>query len=97
VYVPKGQAVTPVDKAVGAWLWSGRRATAAGLSAAALHGMKWIDQARTAFDLGRRQDMTTAVIRLDALRQATRLRVDGVAALVDVIEVPAASCNCAGR
>lgn len=43
VYVPKGQAVTPVDKAVGAWLWSGRRATVAGLSAAALHGTKWID------------------------------------------------------
>ena len=43
VYVPKGQALTPVDKAVAAWLWSGRRATAAGLSAAALHGALWID------------------------------------------------------
>ncbi|WP_193047321.1 endonuclease domain-containing protein [Mycolicibacterium baixiangningiae] len=123
VYVPKGQAVTPVDKAVGAWLWSGRRATAAGLSAAALHGTKWIDAtlpaelnqasrhktenillhsdtlvddeiclvrgicattpARTAFDLGRRKGMTTAVMRLDALRQATRLRVDDVQALVE--------------
>ncbi|WP_197374748.1 endonuclease domain-containing protein [Mycolicibacterium baixiangningiae] len=123
VYVPKGQAVTPVDKAVGAWLWSGRRATAAGLSAAALHGTKWIDAtlpaelnqasrhktenillhsdtlvddeicrvrgicattpARTAFDLGRRKGMTTAVMRLDALRQATRLRVDDVHALVE--------------
>lgn len=123
VYVPKGQAVTLLDKAVGAWLWSGRRATAAGLSAAALHGTKWIDAAlpaelnqasrhrtdnillhsdaladdesclvrgitattpaRTAFDLGRREDMTTAVVRLDALRQATRLRVDDVATLVE--------------
>lgn len=35
--------MTPVDKAIGAWLWSGRRATAAGPSAAALHGAKWID------------------------------------------------------
>lgn len=110
VYVPNGQAVTPVDKAVGAWLRSGRRATAAGLSAAALHGTKWIDAAlplnqasrhrtddillhsdtmadggiwllrgisvttpvRTAFDPGRRKGVTTAVMRLDALRQATR-------------------------
>jgi len=121
VYVPKGQAVTAVDKAVGAWLWSGRRATAAGLTAAALHGTKWIDArlpaelnqasrhktenilrhsdtlagdeicrvrgvpattpARTAFDLGRRGSVTSAVVRLDALRQATRLRVDDVDAL----------------
>lgn len=43
VYVPKGTKLTPVDKAVGAWLWSGRQATAAGLSAAALHGTRWID------------------------------------------------------
>ncbi|BBY15352.1 hypothetical protein H7K36_03945 [Mycolicibacterium litorale] len=123
VYVPKGQAVTPVDKAVGAWLWSGRRATVAGLSAAALHGTKWIDAtlpaelnqpsrhktgnillhndtltddeiclargiptttpARTAFDLGRRKGVTTAVVRLDALRQATRLRADDVEAIAD--------------
>ena len=43
VYVPKGLNVTPVDKAVGAWLWSGRRGTVAGLYAAALHGSRWID------------------------------------------------------
>ncbi len=43
VYVPQGAVMTPVDKAVAAWLWSGRRGVAAGLSAAALHGSKWID------------------------------------------------------
>ncbi|KWX26039.1 hypothetical protein H7J87_25045 [Mycolicibacterium wolinskyi] len=43
VYVPRGAKLTPVDKAVAAWLWSGRRATVAGLSAAALLGSKWID------------------------------------------------------
>lgn len=43
VYVPRGQELTPADKAVAAWLWSGRRATVAGLSAAALHGARWID------------------------------------------------------
>lgn len=114
VYVPKACEPSPVDKAVGAWLWSGRRAIPAGLSAAALHGAKWIDPkspaelnqpsrfkatgillhsdtlapeeicrvggipvttpARTAYDLGRRPGTTMAVIRLDALMQATGLR-----------------------
>lgn len=114
VYVPKGHTLTPADKAVAAWLWSGRRATAAGLSAAALHGSKWIDghlpaeinqrhrhktggillhsdrladdevctiggtpattPARTAYDIGRRRGLETAVIRLDALMQATDVR-----------------------
>jgi very-short-patch-repair endonuclease len=123
VYVPKGQALTPVDKAVAAWLWSGRRATAAGLSAAALHGMKWLDGrlpaelnhrhrhknrgillhsdtladdevcvvngvpattlARTAFDLGRRNGLTTAVIRLDALMQATDLKAMDIQEIAD--------------
>lgn len=123
VYVPKGQTVKPVDKAVGAWLWLGRRATAAGLSAAALHGSLWIDAklpaelnqpsrhktngillhsdvldddevcmvngipattpARTAFDLGRRPGTTTAVIRLDALIQATGLKSSDVEVLIE--------------
>jgi hypothetical protein len=123
VYVPKGTKVTPVDKAVAAWLWSGRRGTVAGLSAAALHGSRWIDSTspaelnqpsrhktkgillhsdtlhddetgviggvaattpvRTAFDLGRRRDTETAVIRLDALRQATDLKPEAVAALIE--------------
>jgi hypothetical protein len=114
VYVPKGHELTPVDKAVAAWLWSERRATVSGLSAAALHGSQWIDAhlpaelnqthrhktagivlhsdnlsdnevcvingvpattpTRTAYDLGRRRGLTTAVIRLDALMQATHLK-----------------------
>jgi hypothetical protein len=114
VYVPKGQVLTAVTRAVAAWLWSGRNATVAGLSAAALHGVRWIDAelpaelirveashndsitihrdklrddevsivrgipvttpARTAFDLGRRRNgLTTAVIRVDALANATTL------------------------
>jgi hypothetical protein len=43
VYVPRGATLTAVDRAVAAWLWSGRRGIAAGLSAAALHGSLWID------------------------------------------------------
>ncbi|MDX1886466.1 DUF559 domain-containing protein [Mycolicibacterium sp. 120270] len=114
VYVPTGHELAPVEKAVAAWLWSQRRATVAGISAAAMHGSLWIDSAlpaelnhrhrhktrgillhsdeleddeicvigdvpvttpaRTAYDLGRRLGLTTAVIRLDALMQATQLK-----------------------
>jgi hypothetical protein len=123
VYVPVGTKLTPVDRAVAAWLSSGRRATAAGLSAAALHGSRWIDPdlpaelnqpsrhgtagivvhsdvladdeicqvrdirattpARTVFDLGRRRGLTSAVIRTDALLQATDVKLVDVQALID--------------
>ena len=43
VYIPRGQKLTPVTRAVAAWLWSGRTATLAGLSAAAFHRTAWID------------------------------------------------------
>jgi hypothetical protein len=43
VYIPRGKKLTPVTRAVAAWLWSGRAATVAGLSAAALHRTAWID------------------------------------------------------
>jgi very-short-patch-repair endonuclease len=122
VYVPRGQALTPAQRAHAAWLWSGRRATVAGISAAAIHGAKWIDPrlpaelnqasqhkttgivlrndtlmaneievtrgipvttpARTAFDLGRRNGRTLAVIRVDALLQATALDVTDVETLI---------------
>jgi hypothetical protein len=122
-YLQKGHAPTPVDKAIAAWLWSGRRATPAGVSAAALHGALWIDArlpaelnqpsrhttrgivlhsdglwddedcvangvpattpVRTAFDLGRRKGLTTAVIRLDALMHATRLKTADIEGLIE--------------
>jgi hypothetical protein len=43
VYVPRGQQLTAVTRAKAAWLWARRDGTAAGLSAAALHGTRWID------------------------------------------------------
>lgn len=122
VYVPTGHELTAVSRGVAAWLWSGREAALAGLSAAALHGARWIDPglpaelyrqngkpvdgivihrdelpddelctlrgiaattpARTAFDLGRRKGLTRAVIRVDALANATRLEVTDVGALI---------------
>lgn len=122
VYIARGAELTPIDKARAAWLWSRRRAVVAGLSAAALHGCKWIDAAepaelnqrsqhkvagimlhcerldsaeisvvhgipattpaRTAFDLGRRRGPVGAVMRVDALLQATGLTVTDVGALI---------------
>lgn len=122
VYTPRGAILSPADKATAAWLWSGRRGVAAGLSAAALHGCRWIDAAhpaelnqssrcaptgiiihsdelrpaeitqvrgigttspaRTAFDLGRRTGITTAVIRVDALLQAADLTIAAVRSLL---------------
>ena len=62
VYIPHGQALTPVTRAVAAWLWSARRATVAGLSAAALHRTAWIDAWLLA-ELNRRsRDKTPGII-----------------------------------
>ena len=105
VYLAKRVELTPDRRAVAAWLWSGRNATIAGMSASALHGSQWIDSelpaelirgeacdvdgivihrnqlrddeicpvrgmpvttpARTAFDIGRRDRLETAIIRVE--------------------------------
>ncbi len=123
VYIARGKKLTAVTRAIAAWLWSGRSATAVGLSPAPLHRTGWIDDwlpaelnrrgrdkardiishsacldedevcvgdgialttpARTAFDLGRRKGLTTAVIRLDALTRATELKVADVEMLAE--------------
>jgi very-short-patch-repair endonuclease len=122
VYLPKGCEMTAAKRAVAAWLWSGRQSTLVGLSAAAVHGAKWIDPslpaelcrpngkpvegilihrdelfddelqsvrgmsvstpARTAFDLGRRRGRTLAVVRVDALANATGLQPAPVGQLI---------------
>jgi Protein of unknown function (DUF559) len=121
-YVPRDHELTAVTRGVAAWLWSGRRATAAGLSAAALHGTRWIEPAlpaelyrrngkpvdgivihrdelwedevctlrgiaattpaRTAFDLGRRKGLISAVTHVDALANATKLKAVDVEELL---------------
>jgi hypothetical protein len=121
VYVARESDVPLCERIVAAWLWSHREATIAGLSAAAVHGAKWISDdspvelihpntrppvgvvtrrsvlhhdevqlvderpvttaARTAFDLGRRGRLSSAVARLDALARATRLSCEEVTAV----------------
>lgn len=45
VYVRRDRQLTIRDRAVAAWLWSHRRGVLAGLTAAAWHGSKWVDEA----------------------------------------------------
>ncbi|SPX80070.1 cullin, a subunit of E3 ubiquitin ligase [Mycobacteroides abscessus] len=44
IYVPTDAQITPRKRAEAAWLWSRRKGTIAGVSAAALHGTKWLPQ-----------------------------------------------------
>lgn len=48
VYVPLDTELTPSVRAKAAWLWSRRRGMLAGLSAAAIHGAKWLPQSAPA-------------------------------------------------
>jgi hypothetical protein len=121
VYLPRESEVSLQDRIAAAWLWSHREATIAGLSAAAVHGAKWISAddpvelihanprpppgvttrrmlvhseevqsvgdwqvttpARTAFDIGRRGSLRSAVARLDALARATKVSAEDVLAV----------------
>jgi hypothetical protein len=122
VWMPRGVEPTAVHRARAAWLWSRREAVVAGLSAAAVHGSKWIDDdlpaqlvhtnrrpprlisvhtdrllpgevdqvggmpvttpARTAFDLGRRLSVDDGVQRIDALMNATDVKVAEIDAVI---------------
>lgn len=48
VYVPKDAPVTAAVTARAAWLWAGGNCVLAGMSAAAVHGTKWLDGASPA-------------------------------------------------
>jgi very-short-patch-repair endonuclease len=79
VYIPRGQAITPVDKAIAAWLWSERRGIVVGVSAAALHGSLWIDAALPA-ELNHRHRHKTRgiVLHSDSLFDGEVCVVNGV-------------------
>lgn len=79
VFVPRGTVLTPVDKAVAAWLWSGRRGVVAGVSAAALHGSKWID-AKLPAELNQpsRHQARGILLHSDVLARDEACEVDGI-------------------
>jgi very-short-patch-repair endonuclease len=118
VYARKGLDLDATDRARAAWLWSRRKATLVGDTAAAMHGTKYLPDdgpaelarvrqpaprgivvysgsiaddercfrqsidcttpARTAYDIGRRVPGDAAIIRIDALLNATRCKVEDV-------------------
>jgi very-short-patch-repair endonuclease len=45
IYVPKDVELPLYDRALAGWLWSHRQGVIAGLTASALHGAKWVDDA----------------------------------------------------
>lgn len=79
VFVPRGAVLTPVDRAVAAWLWSGRRGVVAGLSAAALHGALWID-AKLPAELNQpsRHKTTGVILHSDHLVEVEVCVLDGI-------------------
>jgi hypothetical protein len=123
VYLANEVPLTALRRARAAWLLAGPGIVLAGLSAAAVHGAKWLDgtapaeiiradrhspsgilahsyviagedvcvrrgmrvttAARTSFDIGRRLPLHEAVLLLDALMNATRLKPAEILAIAD--------------
>jgi hypothetical protein len=93
VYVPKALELNAVDKAQAAWLWSGRRATVVGYSAAALHGSRWIEP-RLPAELSHASQHKTAGIVL----HCNTLGADEIATIGDIpVTSPARTAFDLGR
>jgi very-short-patch-repair endonuclease len=80
VYLPKGYEVTATTRAKAAWLWARRDATVAGLSAAALHGTKWIDAGLPAEMIRIGEAVHGIVIHRDTLVDDEICVIDGIPA-----------------
>lgn len=78
VYLPPGTELTPVNRAIGAWLWSGRKATVAGRSAAALLGSKWIEDDEPAELTRCRESSNAIVVHRERLRDDEVCEVRGI-------------------
>ena len=80
VYVPWGATLSAVTRAKAAWLWSRRRGTVAGQSAAAMLGTKWVDGAEPAELIhDNRKPPATLIVHSEVLATGEILVVDGVA------------------
>lgn len=79
VYGPRGADLDACDRAVAAWMWSGRRATVAGASAAALLGSRWVPADGPA-ELTRTQYRAPSgiVVHTGAVREDEVAMVDGI-------------------
>lgn len=79
IYVPQSAELTLRERAIAAWLASGRRGVIAGAAAAALYGSPWVDP-DTPIDMlwTRRRSQPGLVRRLDGLADEDVTRVAGL-------------------
>jgi hypothetical protein len=79
VYARTGVELTALDRAYAAWLWSGRRATLVGHSAAAVLGSRWIpDDAPVELARSRRPAADGIKVRSGQIRDDEVVIVDGI-------------------
>lgn len=79
VYQRRGSAFTARDRAVAAWLWSGKEAVVAGNSAAALLGAEWVDPHGPAELISdRKRPPPLIVTRNETLLAGETTMIDGV-------------------
>jgi hypothetical protein len=79
VYQRRGGPLTARDRAVAAWLWSGKKAVVAGISASALHGVEWVDpQSPAELITDRKRPPPLIVVRNETLLAGESVRIGGV-------------------
>lgn len=80
VYQRRGSVLTAKDRAVAAWLWSGKQAVVAGNSAAAYLGAEWVDpEAPAELISSRKRPPRLIVTRDESLLAGEITAVNGVA------------------
>jgi hypothetical protein len=80
VYQQRDSGLTAKDRAVAAWLWSGKKAVVAGNSAAALLGAEWVDpHAPAELISGRKRPPRLIVTRNESLFAGDVTVVNGIA------------------
>lgn len=80
VYVPKGHEPTARERAIAAWLWSKRRGVVAGHSAAAMHGVRWVEGREPAELIhDNHKSPKTLIVRTEALAAGESSMVGGIA------------------
>lgn len=79
IYLRRGVEPNATNRAVAAWLWSGKQAVVAGNSAAALLGAKWVDaQAPAELISDRKRPPPLIITRNETLLAGETVRVNGI-------------------
>ncbi|EIU36924.1 hypothetical protein MA6G0125S_4373 [Mycobacteroides abscessus 6G-0125-S] len=79
IYAPTDAQITPRKRAEAAWLWSRRKGTIAGISAAALHGTKWLPQQGPVVLIHTNRRAPRGItLWSDSLPEGERMFVDGL-------------------